>query len=128
MNFFNLVPQVYADPPMPSGTGNDVVGTIAVPSGIPQEVGKTGSFISGLVRFIIIIAGLFALWNFLSGGLEYITSGGDKAKISEATQKITMSIVGLVIIAASFLIAAIMGQLLFGNPMAILAPDLVVIQ
>lgn len=102
----------------------DVVGTIALPSSmsIPTEVSQTGSFITVIVRFFIIIGGLFTLWQFLSGGLTYITSGGDKAKVQEAGNKITMSIVGLVVMAASFVIIAIVSKILFGSFTAILAP------
>lgn len=108
-----LVKTVYAD---------DVVGTIALPSGIPSEIGKTGDFITAIVRFLIIIAGLFTLFQFLTGGLAYITSNGEKAKIQEAGQKITSSLVGLVIMAASFVIVAIISKLLFGDFTTILIP------
>lgn len=100
----------------------DVIGTITLPSGIPSDIGKTGDFLSAIIRFYIIIAGLFTLWQFLSGGIGFITSNGDKTKISESTNKITMSLVGLVIIAASFVIIAIASQLLFGDFRAILIP------
>jgi len=111
--FFSLIKTVYAE---------DVVGTISIPGGIPSEVPKAGEFIGSIIRFLIIIAGLFSLWQFLSGGLGYISSGGDKNKIQEATNKITMSLVGLVIIAGSFIIIALAGQLLFGSFTAFLSP------
>lgn len=101
---------------------DDVVGNIELPSGIPSEIGKTGDFVSAIIRFFIIVAGLFTLWQFLSGGFTMITAGGDKAKIQEASNKITMSIVGLLVIAASFIIIAIASQLLFGDFTAILIP------
>lgn len=100
----------------------DVVGTISLPEGIPSDIGKTGDFITTLVRFFIIVAGLFTLWQFLIGGFTYITSGGDKGKVQEAGNKITMSLIGLVVIAASFVIIAIISQLLFGDFTAILIP------
>jgi hypothetical protein len=137
-NLINLfVKTVYADncilgvcnPLFPSTTpaGSDVVGTIALPPGIPSEIGKTGDFISAIIRFFIIIGGLFTLWQFLSGGLTYITSSGDKAKIQEASQKITMAITGLIIMAASFIIIAIISKLLFGSFTAILIPQFVTV-
>jgi len=110
----NFIPQAHAD---------DVVGTITVPSGIPSQVGGIGSFLTVIIRFFIIIAGLFTLWQFLSGGFTFITSNGDKAKITEATNKITMSLIGLVVIAASFIIIAIASQILFGSFTAILSPQ-----
>jgi hypothetical protein len=111
----NIIKQVHA--------ADDIVGTIALPSGVPSEVGQTGGLISSIVRFFIIIGGLFTLWSFLSGGFKYITSNGDKAKVQEAGNMITMSIVGLVVMAASFVIIAIVSQLLFGSFTAILAPE-----
>ncbi|KKS93148.1 MAG: hypothetical protein UW68_C0021G0021 [Candidatus Collierbacteria bacterium GW2011_GWB1_44_6] len=102
----------------------DIVGTIDVPAGVPAAVSGTTDIISAVVRFLVVIAGIFALWQFLSGGLQFITSGGDKGKLTEAQNKIQMSIVGLVIIAASFIIIAIVSQVLFGDFKAILAPKL----
>lgn len=100
----------------------DIIGTIKLPDGVPSDIGQTGGLITSIVRFFIIIGGLFTLWAFLSGGFKYITSNGDKAKVQEASNMITMSIVGLVIMAASFVIIAIISQLLFGDFTAILIP------
>ena len=105
----------------------DVIGTITLPSGIPSEVSQTGSFITAIIRFLIIIGGLFTLWQFLSGGLTYITSNGDKAKVTEAGNKITTSLIGLVIMVASFVIIAIISKILFGNFTAILVPKFVTV-
>jgi hypothetical protein len=128
-NLINLfVSTVYAaGPTIPltggAVSGGDVVGTIALPSGIPSEIGKTGDFITVIIRFFLIIGGLFTLWQFLSGGLAYITSNGEKAKIQEAGTRITTAITGLVIMAASFVVIAIISQLLFGSFTAILIPQ-----
>jgi hypothetical protein len=102
----------------------NVVGNIDLPAGIPKETTQTTDVISALVRFIVVVAGVFALWQLLTGGLAYISSGGDKGKLTEAQNKIQMSLVGLVIIAASFLIIAIISKVLFGDFGAILAPKL----
>jgi hypothetical protein len=122
LNF--LVTTVYAAPnPKPTfSDSGDVVGTITLPAGIPSDIGKTGDFITVIIRFFLIIGGLFTLWQFLSGGLAYISSNGEKAKIQEAGTKITSSIMGLVIMAASFVIIAILSQILFGDFTAILKP------
>lgn len=111
-----IVHKVYA--------GDNIIGDIAMPSGIPQDVGQTTNFVSAIIRFVIVIAGVFALWQMLSGGLQFITSGGDKGKLTEGQNKITMSIIGLVIIAGSFIIIAIVSKILFGSFMYILEPTL----
>lgn len=103
---------------------SDVVGTIDVPSGVPSSVSSTTGVISAIIRFIVVIAGVFSLWQFLTGGLTFITSGGDKGKLTEAQNKIQMSLVGLVVIAASFIIIAIVSKILFGDFGAILSPKL----
>ncbi|TRZ49580.1 hypothetical protein D4S03_08090 [bacterium] len=118
-NIINLfVKTAYAD---------DVVGTIALPSGIPSEIGQTGDFITAIIRFLLIIGGLFTLWQFLSGGLAYITSNGEKTKIQEAGTRITTAITGLVIMAASFVIIAIISRLLFGDFTTILIPKFITV-
>ena len=101
---------------------SDVVGVIALPTGIPSEVSKTGDFLTVIIRFFLILGGLFTLWQFLSGGLAYITSNGEKTKLQEAGHKITTAITGLVIMASSFVLIAIISQLLFGSFTAILIP------
>lgn len=126
INFFQpFIKSAYAAVGGASGSvGGNVVGNIALPSGIPQDITQTTPFISAMIRFLVVIAGIFTLWQFLTGGLGYITSGGDKGKLTEAQNKITMSLVGMVIIAGSFIIIAIISQVLFGSFTAILAPKL----
>ncbi len=102
----------------------DVVGIIDLPVGVPKEVVQTTDIISALIRFLIVIAGLFSLFQFITGGIAFISSGGDKGKITEAQNKIQMSIIGLVIITASFIIIALVSRILFGSFTAILAPKL----
>lgn len=101
---------------------SDVVGTLQVPGGVPSEVTKTGDFVSGIIRFFMVVAGIFTLWQFLSGGFQFISSGGDKGKIAEAQQKINMSLIGLVTMTASFIIISIVSLVLFGNFTYILNP------
>jgi hypothetical protein len=115
-------------PAMINKTADDIVGVISLPSGIPSDIGKTGDFITAIIRFFIIVGGLFTLWQFLSGGLAYITSNGEKAKIQEAGTRITTAITGLIIMAASFIIIAIISQLLFGSFTAILIPQFITVQ
>jgi hypothetical protein len=118
-NFLNqIATSVYAE------EVNPIIGNIAVPAGIPQEVGKTGDLLSAIVRFLVVVAGVYTLWQFLSGGLGFITSNGDKGKLTEAQNKIQSAIIGLVIMAGSFIIIAIISQILFGDFLAILVPKL----
>ena len=122
-NILNLIIKPVLAAAAPRG-GDNFVGDLDLPSGIPSDIAQTTPFISSIIRFIVIIAGLFALWQFLTGGLGMISAGGDKNKVAEAQSKITMAITGLVVVTASFLIIGIVSQLLFGSFTAILIPQL----
>ena len=102
----------------------DVVGTITAPQTIVRKTTDTGPFLAVVIRFIIVIAGIWSLWQILTGGFGYITSNGDKAKVQESTQKILMAILGLSVIGASFILTAVVGKLLFGSSFNILSPTL----
>ena len=109
----------------PIYAANDIIGTVNPPGAIPNAPEKTTAFISAIITLIVVVAGLFTIWQFISGGLAYITGGGDPKKISEANSKLTYAIVGLAIIAASFIIAGILGLVFFGKFNAILNPSLI---
>lgn len=57
-----------------------------------------------LWQTLIIVGGLAFLLYFLWGGLQWILAGGDKGKIDEARGKITQGLIGLAILAASYVI------------------------
>ena len=82
------------------------------------------NFISNLVKTLIIGAGLFAFINLILAGLQYITSGGNPETTTKAWQQIYMSLIGLVIMVASFAITAIIGLVLFKDATAILNPKI----
>ena len=103
----------------------DIVGQIAPPANLPASVNlTTATVFSKIIYFLVAVAGIYSLWQFITGGLDFITSGGDKGKVQQATQKITMSILGLVVIAASFVIIAIIGFLFFGDTSTFINPKL----
>lgn len=90
-----------------------------------------GSVFTGLVpllnnilRLVFVIAGLFALVNLITAGFQFMSAAGDPKQIEKAWSKIWQSIVGLIIIVGSFVLAAIFGYLIFGNAMAILSPKI----
>lgn len=82
------------------------------------------NFISNIIKFVTIAAGLFAFINLILAGFMYLSAGGDSKKTSEAWAKIYMSLIGLVIIVSSYTIAAIVGIILFNDPTAILSPKI----
>lgn len=95
MNTFQLVPKAFA------AITNTAVPGGSSPSDSPKQFAIT---LATLWQTIIIIGGLAFLLYFLRGGLQWITAGGDKGKIEEARGKITQGLVGLAILAASYVI------------------------
>ena len=63
-----------------------------------------GDVINGVLSFVMVIAALLVLFYLIMGGIEWITSGGDKGKTESARNKITAAVIGIIILAASFAI------------------------
>lgn len=81
-------------------------------------------FLNNILRLLFVIAGLYAFFNLIMAGYAFISAGGDSKAIGNAWAKIWQSLFGLLIIAGSFVLAAIFGQLIFGDTSAILSPKL----
>ena len=87
-------------------TAHAAITNTAVPGGespdsAPQQFAVT---IATLWQTIIVVGGLAFLLYFLWGGLNWIMAGGDKGKLEESKSKITQGLIGLAILAASFVI------------------------
>ncbi len=80
----------------PSPVFNVVAGT-----GFAQNFSTLLSFV---LRLVLGIAALLVFFYLILGGIEYITSGGEKAKTEAARNKITSAVIGLIILAASWAI------------------------
>jgi hypothetical protein len=61
-----------------------------------------GGLINGVLSFVMVIAALLVFLYLIWGGIEWITSGGDKGKTEAARNKITSAIIGLIVVAASY--------------------------
>ncbi|OGG15696.1 hypothetical protein A3D77_01560 [Candidatus Gottesmanbacteria bacterium RIFCSPHIGHO2_02_FULL_39_11] len=77
-----------------------------------------------VLRIIFIVAGLWTFLNFIIAGFDFMSASGDSKKVASAWTRIWQSLVGLIIIVASFLVAAIIGLVLYGNVTAILNPTI----
>ena len=90
-----------------------------------EESGKgLIQLLRNLFQLAVIAAGLFTLINLIIAGYEFISAQGDTEKVTNAWNKIWQSLVGLLIVGAAFVIAALFGYLVFGNPTAIISPTI----
>jgi hypothetical protein len=110
---------------------NDIIGNVVPPAGVAvynDKVGENGIglllFISNLIKLGTIVAGIWVMFNFISAGYIYITSAGDSSAHKKVSDQLTMSVIGLVIIVASYTIAGLLGLIIFGDPGYILNPQI----
>jgi hypothetical protein len=75
---------------------------IYVPKANVIRIESVGMLISAVVGTMLIIAALLAFLWLIMGGIQWITSGGDKAGMETARNKITHAIVGLIIVGAAW--------------------------
>jgi hypothetical protein len=61
-----------------------------------------GGMMNGIISFVMVIAAVLVFFYLIWGGIEWITSGGDKGKTESARNKITSAVIGLIVIAASY--------------------------
>ena len=90
-------------------------GSIAIPSSILENwaITSIGEFVGALITFLFVIAALLVFGYLVWGGVEWITSGGDKSKTQQARDRITAALVGLAIVATAYAIIVIL-QNFFG--------------
>jgi len=83
----------------------------------PIDTGKGyatnfGTMFSSILNVVMLVAALLVFAYMIWGGVEWITSGGDKNKAEGARNKLTAAIIGLVIIAASYAVVTLVVQFL----------------
>lgn len=78
---------------------------------IPKTIGSgdytqggsvLGSLISSLVGALFIAGFLLAFFYLITGGISWISAGGDKTKLESARDNITNAIIGIIIVGAAF--------------------------
>lgn len=83
------------------------VTTVQAQARIDPGVGfakNVGGLLSGVLTFVMVLAALLVFFYLIWGGIEWITSGGDKGKTESARNKITAAIIGIIVLAASYAI------------------------
>ncbi len=79
---------------------------IKAASGCPDAgtVNDLPSVITNILNGIIAVSGLVAVIFIIVGGIQYMTSSGDGAKVQKAKNTILYACIGLIICALSFAI------------------------
>jgi hypothetical protein len=80
------------------------------------------TILASLLRLSVVLAGVYTLFNIILAGYGFLSAGGDPKLIQKSWERIWRSILGLVIVAGSYLIAMIIGWIIFGDINAIVYP------
>ena len=68
--------------------------------------------ISTIIGVMTAVAAIWFIFQFIVAGYQWIQSGGEKNALSEARDKITNSLIGLIIVVGAWLIIGVVGQVL----------------
>lgn len=79
---------------------------------------------SSILSLLTTLAGIFVMVNFIIAGYGYLAANGNPQQIANAGNKILQSLIGLIIIAAAYIIAAIIGFVFFNDPGFLIKPML----
>lgn len=76
------------------------------------DIGTTiGTVFQNIITIIFVIATLIFLFMIIIGALQWIMSGGNKESLAAAKSRITHALIGLVILALSFLLVTVFGTI-----------------
>jgi len=108
------------------GFDTNPFGSINPPAGISEgDAGQNiGNLIQTVIWVLIVGAGIYALLNFVLAGYAFLSAGDDPKKVAGAWSKIWQTALGLLVAAGAFVLAAIFGQLIFGQWDFILNPTI----
>lgn len=88
-----------------------------LPQGLGQGTTETGGqsvgiLIGNLIGGIFIFSFILAFFFLLTGGISWITAGGDKAQLEAARNKIIHALMGLIVVGAGWAVFTLVGQFL----------------
>jgi len=99
---------------------------IEIPQPPEVKITELGRLISGAIGMALVAAALAAFMYLIMGGIQWITSGGDKAGTENARNKITAAFIGLAIVFTAWaimkLIETFFGIVIISGPISIPKP------
>lgn len=102
----------------PKDPAEDITGKVVNPifsdrlKKMPGDV-FLNNFLRTGISFLLLIGSVIFFFVLLSGGIKWLSSSGDKAKLESAQKQISSSLVGLAILLSTFVIMKVI-ETLFG--------------
>ncbi len=105
-----------------------VFGPINPPPALQNYNSVDGSglfiFLNIALKLLMVLAGIFSIFQFLLAGYGFMSAGGDVPKMTAAWARIWQSLIGLIVVSGTFVIAGVAGQVIFGDFNALLNPTI----
>lgn len=92
-----------------------------------QNAGGAGylsSLIGVLLTLILIAGSLYFVFMLLSGGLEWMRAGSDKASLEQARSKLVNAIIGIVLLFSAWAVFKLIGDIFGVNLLLIDLPTI----
>jgi hypothetical protein len=83
---------------------NSSIGNASVRGG----VAITGQIVRGLINVAFIAGSIVFVAMLIMGGIQYISSGGDKESLQKSTKRISSALIGLVILFSLYVILGLL--------------------
>jgi hypothetical protein len=106
---------------MGPGPGSDRLTNPALSTGLQGILAGNGggllffqTLIPNLVTLFLIVGSAIFVFMLLSGGVAWITSGGDKVAVENARARVTHALIGLVVLFSVFAIVKLV-EIIFGT-------------
>lgn len=107
-----VVPFAFLFANLPQAFASNLDASVTTPNGVIDPGKRIGAIVTFFVSFLVIVAVLAALLYIVIGAFQWITSGGDKTKVESARNHIIAAVIGLIIIALTFVIINVLMQVL----------------
>ncbi len=109
------------------------IGKIGTPPGVTEQIANSGVdpdevailfFLSSLIKFANVIAGIWVAFNVVFAAFDYLGGQGSAEAHKKVRERITMSVVGLLLLVVAYVATAMISLLLFGDASYVLQPKL----
>lgn len=94
------------------------------PGAYPDSPSALVTLLSNILKTASALAGVYVLINFIMAGYDFFGANGNPEKISGAWAKIWQSVLGLVVILGAFILAGVVGYIIYGDPTEIISPSI----
>ena len=95
-----------------NGEGFGPFGTANVTGNSTSAIMAITKVISVIIGFITISGGIYFIFQLLISGFEWLMASGDKSRLTKAQDRMTHSIIGLIVIVATYSIVSIVAGIL----------------